>query len=420
MESRQHETSAYLWRIEPLAAVSFLCLVGAPYAVSLARLRPYAFESGLFLAGPIIALLVSLPAAIWSQSKKVLRLRNSILIALAATCGAIVPTIQGDTFAFLKSVSMLLIACVIPMTLSLSFGGIRSIYLIFTANCLMGGVFLAGSVVAPEALFVPTRETYTPTQLGWFANPNMMGATALTVAGSAYALYRDQPWKWTSAISIRYLGVCLLLLCGIAIIRSQSRGSMAAGLILLTLAVLNSRTSRKKLLLFALPGALLIVAILFPEVLVRSQQPALSMFAYKHGETSLSGGRWALWTNLLTEWWNDSPFFGGGLMGSTALSISEGVSGAHNAYIKILIDLGIVGGALIGIVMVNIARGLRSASLEGKRVGGLTICLIAICAHSMVENHVFALATTVSGLIFWQAAAGIGRGLKIWGKRCES
>lgn len=403
-------------KIGIFAAASLTALVLTPHLVSLAKVRPYVFDNSLFTIGPVAAGLVALPVALWGKARARVSFWPPFLVALASLVGAIRPALAGDAQGAMKGGAMALIAGVVPALICRSFGAARSFYILLTANALIGGILVIGSVVLPDALYVPTRETYVAAKLGWFINPNALGAVALSVTVSVYALAADEPWRWVRKVAVRAVGYALLCFCVVALFRSQSRGSIVAACVVpFAGRLIFGRSAGRWRTIVGL--MLLAAGVGIGLVWANHQDASVAVLARKHDVGDITGGRFVLWKSVLATWWSDSPLIGGGLTTATAMSLDVGMSGIHNAYLKLLLDLGVLGALLLIALIVRMVRGLWLAAREGWRVHGATAGLIALGLHSLVENHLFALGTTISSVIFWQAVAGFGSYSKTMGVR---
>lgn len=411
MHKACNEAAANMPPIGVYATLAALALVAAPFSVSVAVIRPYIFDTGLFVVGPLVAAVMAIPAALWGRNRQSVSLIPLCLIVTAAALSGVRPALDGDVAAVGKGAAMVVVAGLVPAMLCKGFGRRRSVYLVFTATVAFGGVLLAGSVLAPGLLYVPARETYRPEKVGWFINPNTLGALALSVLASLYALREDEPWEWLRRASVRVIGWAIGAIAVIGLIRSESRGAIVtAGVLWVVGSIWRAGRGQRgwgKAAVLVCGTAVIVCGIGVVLGMEGLQESDLERLARKHEDGSISGGRLELWAAVLAEWWNDAPLLGRGLTGATALAAQIGASGIHNAYLKVLIDFGVLGAIpilwLLGLTVRSIHRRVR----EGERVRGLAVAMIALGVHSLVENHLFAIATTTSSVIFWQVATAL-------------
>jgi len=163
-------------------------------------------------------------------------------------------------------------------------------------------------------------------------------------------------------------GLALLAVMGLvitALVLTFSRGAFA-GFIVVNLLFLAWRRSAKTLVLFGVIVSIALFAL--PAALY---ERALS--GAGEGLNAISAGRLeGLWLPLLPEVMR-SPIYGGGL-GSIMWSepMREGgganilqVTHPHNAYLQALLDMGVLGLALLCAYFVHVWRGFRTLRLDG-------------------------------------------------------
>lgn len=376
--------------------LSYGLLLLAPLGVSLSVFRDALFSSHAFVAFPVVAAL----SALGFQLVLRRRLRgtpswlNFAVIALICLLSLVPPTLADSSYtgAILKSVAMLLIAGVVPACLALSSGPVRSVYVLAHSVVLLGGGLILFSVLFPEFFFVRSRESYSPELTSWFINPNTFGAIAMVVLACQAALYLDSPWP-LSRLS-RLLMPIVAISNVIALWRSHSRGAIAAALLGIGLTVFwRQKTRPSKWLLMAQVSLLAAAPLLALNLPLDIAEERL----LKHASGEYAGGRFGLWLSMLDYWWTTAPLLGLGLTGSNEVAVATGASGAHNSFIRALTDFGLVGSVLLSVVIGRIVVALRRMSRPG-----LWVLLIVLGFHGLVENHLFTLATSLSGLFFWQ------------------
>jgi O-antigen ligase len=199
---------------------------------------------------------------------------------------------------------------------------------------------------------------------------------------------------------VRSASVTLVLLVGL--LASHSRGGLVAlvgGLTAFTLLL------RRRVLGALGAGLVLMAALYFVDL-------APTLRAFRVRGTSL---RLEIWADVLRAV-PHFPLFGGGFNAYGTVSgdyrTSQGwawIGEAHNDYLQVLVDTGLVGCAIIGTLLFLLARRALAAARRGPLDAGLAAALAACAIHNVVEFNwqIPANAATyvvLAGLIMRQGA----------------
>jgi O-antigen ligase len=151
--------------------------------------------------------------------------------------------------------------------------------------------------------------------------------------------------------------------------------------------------------------------------------PGLGLAALLGKDASLSG-RTFIWDAVLNQWHN-APWLGHGYMASVswlAPILQDAVFGsavdAHNGYLEILVDTGVVGlAALIAAVLCGLARGYSAATgVSGdERIASLALTGILVGALTMALGEVAPLRAVSDGSLTFDSLVllfAIGRRLR--------
>src|SRR5690606_36432414 len=118
----------------------------------------------------------------------------------------------------------------------------------------------------------------------------------------------DRPWDWLRRKRILALALFVSLLSIVGILRSESRGSLAAGLVLVVgFIVIKLAKSR-----LAVLGGVAILGVLAVALGELGMSAFFDAFAKKHVNLEYSGGRVELWRFLIDRWLSEAPVFGFG------------------------------------------------------------------------------------------------------------
>ena len=216
---------------------------------------------------------------------------------------------------------------------------------------------------------------------------------------------------WTGAITRdkRLIYLTAIGLMGIALILSGSRGglvSLLAMIVFILILTNKSRGSEQAGLKIGL--AVLLVGVIIGGAILIGGESSLTRFAETAVSDDITTNRTHIWNVTLQVIKNNLPFGAG--IGAFAAAYTpydtlngiERVEQAHNDYLQILADAGIVGLILAGFFVYQLFRtGLKNIKTEnlfrrGVAVGALAGCF-AILVHSLFD---FVLHTTAITVLF--------------------
>jgi O-antigen ligase len=261
-----------------------------------------------------------------------------------------------------------------------------------------------------QGLLSPTRiygiyERQFATPYGSFVNRHNFAAYmemtlsipfALVLTG---AIKRDKRLLYITAIS----------LMGIALLLSGSRGGFVALLaeIALLLILTRGSQSRRSLLLKAVLTVALLLAVIGGAIFVGGES-SLSRIAETAQSNDVSSSRTHIWSVTLDVIKHNLPFGAG--IGAFDVAYTpydtfnglERVEQAHNDYLQVLADAGLVGlvigGAFLYFLYLAVVSALRSGNIYRRAVAvGCTAGIFAILVHSLFD---FVLHTTAISVLF--------------------
>ena len=244
-----------------------------------------------------------------------------------------------------------------------------------TISALLGLGQLLGVVGSVSGLMEPVGESGRIS--GVFANPNYYGAYLATMAVLAVALL-----SVPASRRVRMVLLALTVLLVVTLLATQSRGGLAtllAGLI--AIAFVHSWRAGVLTTVGLASGALL-------------AYPAFSAWRFSDvnpGEAAnlvTAGGRTDAWTSGL-ESFLSSPVFGIGL--GRFQDTSGGIA-AHNWYVQVLAELGLVGMLIWGLFIVAAAVALRHRVRPARIVGYSMLATFVVASMSMSPPTSFRLA----------------------------
>lgn len=207
----------------------------------------------------------------------------------------------------------------------------------------------------------------------------------------------------------RLITITAVGLMGLSLVMSGSRGgllALIAGIGFMVLVTSKAKTGNQIALKAALAVAMLLV-IVFGSIFVGGES-SLTRFAETAQSNDFSANRFQIWKVTLDVIAHNLPFGAG--IGAFAAAYTpfdtanglERVEQAHNDYLQILADAGIVGLLLAGYFVYRLFRtGIANARTEnlfrrGVAVGALAGCF-SILVHSIFD---FVLHTTAITLLF--------------------
>jgi len=287
-----------------------------------------------------------------------------------------------------------------PLTAAMTLGPRRSLEILLVSVVICSAFLCIGSQLIPSLFYTQTRVSYTPYSLGWFANPNMYGVTAfIGLAALVYIRHIDLRKK---NIMHRILYGILYLSYILAIVLSKSRASGLSLLvffliiIIARLRIIVKQFIKSHVIFVVL--LIVIVGFVAGSFGWRSVFDWVADFVYKH-EGEISGGRLSLWRHLLSYWWSESPLFGLGIGAASNEAQKIGFSGSHSAYVRLIIEHGVVG---VFILFGIIRSSFSTLKLEEESDLLIFAILVSILTHSLFEDHIMSLGITLSSVIFAQ------------------
>jgi O-antigen ligase len=203
-------------------------------------------------------------------------------------------------------------------------------------------------------------------------------------------------------------------LMGIALLLSGSRGGLVSLLAeIVFILILTNKTRGSGQIALKIGLAVLLIAVIAGGAIMIGGESSLTRFAETAASKDISTNRTHIWNVTLAVIKNNLPFGAG--IGAFAAAYTpydtmngiERVEQAHNDYLQILADAGIVGLLLAGFFIYQLFRtGLKNIKTDnllrrGAGVGALAGCF-AILVHSLFD---FVLHTTAITVLFLILAA---------------
>jgi exopolysaccharide production protein ExoQ len=262
---------------------------------------------------------------------------------------------------------------------------VRFYHVLGNATFLILGVFLVGLLISPETFYRLTHDGDEARLGGFIMNPNELGMLCVVgIACLMFNFYRRHRLAWT------LVKISLLLL---ALILTGSRSSLVGFLLIVFFHI--QQAGNKRLKIAANLAALLAVPALVPLVFIK--QGGLD-------EVLSMTGRLPFWHALLTEGLPREPLLGYGFMrisyGEYFQSVhTYAAQMAHNTFIQVLMNLGLVGFTIVMVQLVVTIRGFVRTSSPQLRLLGVGL-LIPILINSFTEFGIFGM--TNYGILFYQ------------------
>jgi O-antigen ligase len=262
---------------------------------------------------------------------------------------------------------------------------VRFYHVLGNAVFLILSVFLVGLLVAPDVFYRLTHDGEEARLGGFIMNPNELGMLcAVGIACLLFNLYRRHRLAWT------LVKIAALLL---ALVLTGSRSSLVGFLLIVFFHI--QQAGNKRLKIGANLAVLLAVPALVPLVFIK--QGGLD-------EVLSMTGRLPFWHALLTEGLPREPLLGYGFMriayGEYFQSVhTYAAQMAHNTFIQVLMNLGLVGFTIVMIQLGATIRGFIRTSSPQLRLTGVGL-LIPILINSFTEFGIFGM--TNYGILFYQ------------------
>lgn len=253
-----------------------------------------------------------------------------------------------------------------------------------TASFWLVLLFVVGLVVAPEVFGRLTHGAAEIRLGGYFINPNELGMLCVVCLSCLWlGLYRGHRPVLTALQIVPVLA---------ALVLTGSRSSLVGFLLIVGFHIWQARSTRLKL---ALTTATLLALPLVGQLFIK--QGGLN-------EVLNLTGRLPFWHALLTEGLPKEPLLGYGFMriayGDYFQSAhTYAAQMTHNTFIQVLLNLGLVGFA---IVLAQLAFTLRGFATYPTREGRLLLLgiFLPILINSFTEFGIFGLSNY--GILFYQ------------------
>ena len=235
---------------------------------------------------------------------------------------------------------------------------------------------------------------------------------------AVFAYNRLMGGVWGSAGSVAALG-CMLGVCypltwawlrwslifvfATILALSMTRSAYAAVLVPLALAFLRGSGARDARRMVWVAFFLLPIAAVFEW----APQWETAVLRDTESLATLSD-RLPLWSYLLDEWWDRSPWFGLGFFAirDIALAYNPGIGTAHSGYVEVLAGAGILGFAAYGVVVIyqlNMVRRVLSGGLVGPEIFAAASLFLGVLLLGVTSEDSI-IASPVS-FTFWLTVA---------------
>ena len=219
----------------------------------------------------------------------------------------------------------------------------------------------------------------------------------------------------------RLIYVTAIGLMGIALILSGSRGGLVSLLAeIVFILILTAKTRGSSQIALKIGLAVLLIGVIVGGSMLIGGESSLTRIAETSASNDISTNRTHIWNVTLQVIKNNLPFGAG--IGAFAAAYTpydtmngiERVEQAHNDYLQILADAGIVGLLLAGFFVYGLFRtGLKNIKTDnilrrGVAIGALAGCF-AILVHSLFDFVLHTTAVTVLFLILASLVVVSGR-----------
>lgn len=353
---------AGVWRTMVSVSVAASVIRSSTFAAALPEAGWYAVQFGPL----IIALIVTMRAP-RRQMRQADRAVHTMLAAFVAI--AIVSSMLGRAAS--DSLPQAALLCFVVMFLAATYsrrwtdaatvaGDMATLFWTIIALQAFG---LLGAAVATWA-FDPDYGRY----VGLFSNANYAGIVA--AMGIAIGIYLLR------ARRTRPLVTAALAVLGTTLAMSGSRGALLAAAVGLLVLILGRASRRTALRLSALGIAGAAVMLVANPLLAAQVQ----RFFIRDAATDISSGRLDLYAGLLRQF-QGAPILGTGYRTS---ELTGGLA-AHNIYLSVLVETGVIGAA----VFVALILAIVAASRYGGAHRPLVAAAAAVAAMELTESSIF-------------------------------
>ncbi len=222
-----------------------------------------------------------------------------------------------------------------PIQLNLILG-----YTLFIISCGM----IVGMFVAPDVFYRHTHGGEVARLGGLLQNPNEVGMMCVIGAATIYSLMKEQ--------GVKPFYIFMILIFAYTTYETKSRSSSAAFLIFTSVFIMQYKNK--------------VLKVVFMSMIIALAPVVFFTIFLKQGdvqEVMTMTGRTDFWKVLLTEGLPRNPWLGNGYM---RLSYSDyyythkamNASMAHNTYVEVLMNLGLIGGFIVFWQIVTTAVGI--------------------------------------------------------------
>ena len=262
------------------------------------------------------------------------------------------------------------------------------VFIISRSIFFLSIVFLLGSQFDPDLFYRETHGGTVKRLGGLIINPNELGLLSVVGATLAYIELYFRKNKVFNCLS--------LISCTSVLLMSQSRSSLFAFLLISGIFLLLSKNVYLKI------GAVVVAFLTLPLV--------INTIVFKDGdkeEVMNLTGRTEFWGDLITDVFPQSPVYGHGFMSINTNTFynkyesthAYAASMAHNTYLEVLINLG-----LIGVFIVLLQMGLTFFAIFSSKEKILRMLaffmLIPLLINSVTEFGIF--GHTNYAIMFYQ------------------
>lgn len=266
---------------------------------------------------------------------------------------------------------------------------------------VLGAVVVASLVVfaaGVEASVAPPRDRLQ----GILENPNSLAMACALLLALLAGLSRSHP-GWALGLAFP-VAVTLLL--------TESRTGLAAAAIGIGVALARGRLARKRYALVVIVGVAVVITVV--PLLGPDQLPGpVGRVAERFGSAGLGATRAGAWRQA-TDLWQERPLLGHGFRTGEALFRRERAAAggevpfgtlntAHSGFLQVLMELGLVGLAVVAALMLVTLWPYRVAAVS-PTLAGLHGAVAAGWALQVTESHLFGLGA-IFATVFWLSVA---------------
>lgn len=260
-------------------------------------------------------------------------------------------------------------------------------------------------VLSPTKIYGIYETTHAAQSFGSFVNRHNFAAFMEMAISVPLGLF------FTGAVARekRLIYLTAIGLMGVALILSGSRGGLISLLAaIFFLAFLTSKAKDTSQIVLKTGLAVLLVVVIVVGSIFVGGESSVTRFAETAASEDFTANRWQIWSVTIEVIKNNLPFgagIGAFAAAYTPYDTSDGtnrVEQAHNDYLQVLADAGIIGLILASFFIIKLFQtGLKHIKTEnlfrrGVALGSLAGCF-AVLVHSLFD---FVLHTTAITLMF--------------------